>query len=301
MYSRVIIATDLSSAAFAVVRNLSGLKAYGTEECLLLECLSLPQVGSIALSYTYSVLQKNLQEQGDMLERQGFRAEIRIVPGMAAFEINRIAIEENYSLVVVGAQSRSMVSEVLLGGIAFDIIHRCRLPIFLVRLEENKVEGMSYFQAARRLYNQHVLFPTDFSETAHQAFQVVKDLASTGTRKITLMHVQDQAHIDPHLINSLAEFNEIDESRLTAMKETLQKSGDVDVDIVLAYGNPSSEIIHTIRDREVQLTVMGSQGRGYVSDLFLGSVSHNVARQSDASVLLIPANKEMDRVNFHTH
>jgi len=46
-----------------------------------------------------------------------------------------------------------------------------------------------------------------------------------------------------------------------------------------------------VRDRDVQLTVMGSQGRGYVSDLFLGSVSHNVARQSVASVLLIPAKK----------
>jgi len=291
MYSRVIIATDLSSAAFAVVRNLSGIKKYGTEECLLLECLSLPQVGSIALSYTYSILQKNLQEQGEMLEKQGFKVETRIVPGMATIEINRIATEENYSLVVVGAQSRSMVSEALLGGIAFDIIHRCRLPIFLVRLEENKVEGMSYYQAARCRYNQHILFPTDFSETADQAFRVVKELASAGTRKITLMHVQDQAHIDPHLLSSLTEFNEIDEARLAAMKETLQKLGEVDVDIVLAYGNPSREIIHAVRDRKVQLTVMGSQGRGYVSDLLLGSVSHNVARQSDASVLLIPAKK----------
>lgn len=291
MYSKVIIATDLSSAAFAVVRNLSGIKAYGTEECLLLECLSLPQVGSIALSYTYSILQKNLQEQGEMLEKQGFKVETRIVPGMATIEINRIAAEENYSLVVVGAQSCSMVSEALLGGIAFDIIHRCRLPIFLVRLEENKVEGMSYYQAARCRYNQHILFPTDFSETADQAFQVVKELVSAGTGKITLMHVQDQAHIDPHLLSSLTEFNEIDEARLAAMKETLQKLGDVDVDIVLAYGNPSREIIHAVRDRQVQLTVMGSQGRGYVSDLFLGSVSHNVARQSDASVLLIPTKK----------
>ena len=192
-------------------------------------------------------------------------------------------------MVVVGALSRSMVSEALFGGIAFDIIHRCRLPIFLVRLEENTVEGMSYFQAARCRYNQHVLFPTDFSATADQAFQVVKEMAAAGAPKITLMHVQDQAHIDPHLLSNLTEFNEIDESRLTAMKETLQNLGAVDVDIVLAYGNPSREIINAVRDRQVQLTVMGSQGRGYVSDLFLGSISHNVARQSDASVLLIPA------------
>ena len=192
-------------------------------------------------------------------------------------------------MVVVGALSRSMVSEALFGGIAFDIIHRCRLPIFLVRLEENTVEGMSYFQAARCRYNQHVLFPTDFSATADQAFQVVKEMAAAGAPKITLIHVQDQANIDPHLLSSLNEFNEIDESRLAAMKETLQNLGTADVDIVLAYGNPSREIINAVRDRQVQLTVMGSQGRGYVSDLFLGSVSHNVARQSNASVLLIPA------------
>jgi len=34
---------------------------------------------------------------------------------------------------------------------------------------------------------------------------------------------------------------------------------------------------------------MGSQGRGFIKEVFLGSVSNNVARHSAASVLLIPA------------
>jgi len=293
MFSRIIAATDLSSAAFAVVRNLSVLKQFGTQEILLLECLSLPQVGSVALSYTYSVLEKNLQEQREMLEKQGFTVETRIVPGMATVEITRIAAEENYSLVVAGAESRSIVSEGLLGGIAFDIIHRCRMPVFLVRLEEIKVEGMSYIQASRCRYNRHVLFPTDFSQTADQAFAFVRELVRKGASKVTLMHVQDQAHIDPHLLNRLGEFNEIDESRLAAMKEILQNESEtqIDIDVVLAYGNPSKEILFAVKSRGVQLTVMGSQGRGFVADLFLGSVSHNIARQSEASVLLIPYKK----------
>jgi len=37
--------------------------------------------------------------------------------------------------------------------------------------------------------------------------------------------------------------------------------------------------------------VMGSQGRGFVSESFLGSVSHQVARRSPAPVLLIPAKR----------
>jgi len=291
MFSKIIVATDLSTAAFAVVRNLSGFKAYGTQECLLLECLSMPQVSTMALAYTYPLLEKTLQEQKSLLENEGFKADTRIVPGMATLEISRIASEENYSLVVAGAECRSLVSEVLLGGIAFDVIHRCKLPVFIVRLEENTAEGISTIQGARTDYNKHVLFPTDFSETAGRAFQVVQDLVSAGARKVTLMHVQEQARISPHLLDQLEEFNEIDEARLAAMKEDLQKRSDVDVDIFIAFGNPSKEIINAVRDRDVQLTVMGSQGRGYVSDLFLGSVSHNVARQSVASVLLIPAKK----------
>jgi len=291
MFSKMIVATDLSTAAFAVVRNLSGFKAYGTQECLLLECLSMPQVSAMALAYTYPVLEKTLQEQRVLLENQGFKVDTRIVPGMATIEISRIAAQENYSLVVAGAECRSMVSEVLLGGIAFDVIHRCRLPVFIVRLEENKSDDMSSIQGVRTDYSKHVLFPTDFSETAGLAFQVVLDLVSAGTRKVTLMHVQERTRISPHLLDQLDEFNEIDEARLAAMKEELQGRADVEVDIVIAFGNPSKEIINAVRDRNIQLTVMGSQGRGYVSDLFLGSVSHNVARQSAASVLLIPAEK----------
>lgn len=289
MFSKIIVATDLSSAAFAVVRNLSGFKSFGTKQCLLLECLSLSQVSSVAISYTYSLLEQSLQEQKELLENQGFEVETRILPGMATLEISRIAAEENYSLVVAGAESRSLMSEALLGGIAFDILHRCRMPVFIVRLKEHKVEGLSYIQGTRNDYKQHVLFPTDFSKTADQAFEYVKQLVSSGTRKVTLMHVQDQAHIAPHLSERLPEFNEIDEARLTAMKEKLLELSDVDVEIVVAYGNPSKEILTAVRDRNVQLTVLGRQGRGYVSDLLLGSVSHNVARQSAASVLLIPA------------
>jgi nucleotide-binding universal stress UspA family protein len=51
--------------------------------------------------------------------------------------------------------------------------------------------------------------------------------------------------------------------------------------------------LKTIQELSVSLVVMGSQGRGFVPELFLGSVSHNVARHGDASVLLIPSKKHL--------
>ncbi|WP_372963006.1 universal stress protein [Mesotoga sp.] len=46
-----------------------------------------------------------------------------------------------------------------------------------------------------------------------------------------------------------------------------------------------------VEDLEVNLVVMGSQGRGYVKEFFLGSVSQNIARLCPSSVLLIPTRR----------
>lgn len=73
------------------------------------------------------------------------------------------------------------------------------------------------------------------------------------------------------------------------MKELLQKKGNAVIELELCYGSVFKEITRLVRERNVHLVVMGSQGRGFVEEIFLGSVSHNVARHVDAHVLLIPA------------
>lgn len=292
MFKRIIIATDLSSAAFAVLKDLGKLKAFGVEEALLVESCSKVEEGEYAQSYVTEVLDKNLQEQRRILESQGIRVETRIAPGSAKKEICRFAAEEDCQLIVAGAEARTLVSEPLIGGTAYEIIHFCTKPILLVRLSQTKKEGISYYEPACPAYLENILFPTDFSQTAAKAFEVVKELAAAGAKKITLMHVQEQSRIDPYLLSQLRTFNEKDEGRLQEMKTAIEAVSGAEVEIVLIYGNPSRDILDRIEDAHVQLVVMGSQGRGYVRDLFLGSVSHNIARHSQASVLLIPAERE---------
>ncbi|OGA45244.1 MAG: hypothetical protein A3F74_26770 [Betaproteobacteria bacterium RIFCSPLOWO2_12_FULL_62_58] len=289
MFSRFIVATDLSPASFAIVNCLGGLRAFGAKQCLLLQCLNFQQAASTALSYTTAPLEGILGQQKEILEKLGFEVETKIIPGFAKLEINRVAAEENYSLIVVGSQGHSMVGEMLLGGVASEVIHSARKPVLLVRIEMKEDAGNACVQAARCDFSEHVLFPADFSENADHAFTYVERLAADGARRITLLHVQDKARIDPHLTHRLDEFNEIDRGRLEIMKERLRKQGNAEVEIELCYGSPFDEITRLVRERNVNLVVMGSQGRGFVEEIFLGSVSHNVARHADASVLLIPA------------
>lgn len=288
MFSRLIVATDLSPASYAVVSCLGGLRAYGAKQCLLLQCLTLQEVGSTALSYTTEYLKGPMGEQKAILEKQGFEVEARVVPGFAKQEINRVAAEEDYSLIVIGSQGRSLVGEALLGGVTYGVIHSARKPVLLVPIEKKPGEENAC-KLVRCDFTGHVLFPTDFSENADHAFTYVEKLATDGARRITLLHVQDKTRIEKHLEHRLEEFNKIDRERLEKMKAAILEKSKAQVDIEICYGTPFAEITRLIRERGVQLVVMGSQGRGFVAELFLGSVSHNVARQSVAPVLLVPA------------
>jgi nucleotide-binding universal stress UspA family protein len=291
MFSRFIIATDLSPASFAVVNCIGGLRAYGAKHCLLLQCFRLQEAISVAASYTTATTDAMLNDQKQILEKQGFIVETKVVPGFAKREINRIANENNYSLVVVGSHGQSIADEALIGGVAYDVINNARKPVLVVRLEKKQEGANVCIQAARCDFSGHILFPTDFSENADHAFAFLEKLVSDGAKHVTLLHVQDKARIDPHLKHMLDMFNKIDRTRLEKMKAILKKKGKARIDIELVYGAPFTEIMRVIRERNVNLVVMGSQGRGFVKELFLGSVSHNVARNSEASVLLIPTKR----------
>ena len=291
MFSRFIIATDLSLASSVVINCIGGLRAYGAKHCLLLQCLSIQEASSIAASYTTAQIECMLKDHKQVLEQQGFSVETKVLPGFAKREVNRIAREEGYGLIVIGSYGHSMVSEMLLGGVAFDVIHHACKPLLIVRLEKKEADGNARFQASRCDFSGHVLFPTDFSANADEAFAFLEKLVSNGVKHVTILHVQSKVRIDPHLKHRLEEFNEIDRRRLEKMKETLKLKGNPDIDIELVYGAPFTEIMRAVRERNVNLVVMGSQGRGFVKELFLGSVSHNVARNAEASVLLIPAKR----------
>jgi nucleotide-binding universal stress UspA family protein len=289
MFKRLIVATDLSPASSAVVRCLGGLKAYGAEQCLLLQCLDLQEAASTAFSYQVQKLEELLQEGKNILEKQGFTVETRTVTGVVRQEIVRIAEEENYSLIVVGARGHSLIEDRLLGWLAYGITHNTSKPVLVVPVQkgqdnENVCESMGCYHL-----DKHVLFATDFSEIADNAFTYLEQLAAHGAKKVSLVHIQEKTKLERHQKARLEEFNEIDQGRLKKLKQRLLAKGAASIDTEICYGVPFVEISRLVRERDVQLVVMGTQGRGFIGEFFLGSVSHNVARYSSVPVLLVPA------------
>ena len=287
MFKRVIIASELSPTAFDALDRLKGLKSLGVSECLLLQCASPEEMNAVTAPFVRRVLEEALARQKAILSEQGYAVQTQVLKGKLIDELNRIAVEEDFSLIVASSTEHSFLGEVLLGGVARDVIHHAKKPTLLVRLAENPADSSKKAQDCNLL--EHVLFPTDFSDNARLAFDYLKAIAADGAKKVTLLHIQDLSRIAPERLD---ECNQTDELRLQELKNALAGREGMEVETLVLPGSPAVEIIRLVNEQKIPLVVMGSQGRGFVNELFLGSVSHNVARHSTASVLLVPAKRE---------
>lgn len=291
MFKRFILATDLSGASNALAESLGGLKTLGAEECLLV--LALPQDSDeLIVEYRRDIIDQRLLAQKERLEKLGYRTETRIVTGPAKRELNRIAVEENYALIVAGAEKHTLVSEIFSSTLAYDVMHLAEKPLLILRLEKDPGKGFSAAGAISAENKQPVLFATDFSENAEAAFEYLEGMVARGFKNIILYHVLDKGRIEPYLEDMLEEFSKEDMERLESMRHMLAEKGNAHIEILQQYGRPAMDIVKLAEERHVQLILMGSQGSGFIRQLYLGSVSHNVARQATASVLLIPAKRE---------
>jgi nucleotide-binding universal stress UspA family protein len=288
MFQTALIATDLSPASNHVLSCLPGLQPLGTRQAILVHALGIKHLHEIRhLLAPY--VEPFLAAQKQTVETQGFKTTAIIAPGLPVFEVNRVAKEQDASLIVIGSHGSTLARESLLGGTAMGILHHAQLPVLVIRLKIVEQDGQSRCEGACSDYRKHVLFCTDFSEIAERAFTYVEKIVESGAKRVTLLHVQDRGRIEKYLKDRLGEFNEIDRERLQRLQKSLEQRGASEVQIELPYGFPIQEIRRIAERENESLIVMGSQGRGFISEVFLGSVSHQVVRRAPVPVLLVPA------------
>ncbi len=136
---------------------------------------------------------------------------------------------------------------------------------------------------------RHILFPTDFSDNAEHAFLHLEHIVRETGSRVTLLHVQDKTRIARHLEHRLEEFNRMDAERLEGMKLRLEQCGARAVEMEIPYGSPTQIILERARGNDFSLILMGSQGRGFIKEVFLGSVANHVARLAPLPVWFVPA------------
>lgn len=285
MFRKVLFASDLSEASTHVIECIKDIQMYGTKEIILFHALGIKYLEDLR----YQLIKEAepvLQKQKAILESYGYSVTVHVANDGAAYELWKLAKQENVSMVVIGTHGRSLAFDVSLGGTAYKIIHDIAKPLLVVRLSaEDTTKPVC--KAACVDIKKPLLYATDFSDTAELAFTYVEKMVESGVKNVTLIHIQDKARIEKHLKDKLDEFNTIDTERLEMLKDRLIKKGAKKVDCILKYGIPVEEIINESK-KDYSLIIMGALGRSLIKDVFIGSVSWNVVRNASQPVLLIP-------------
>ena len=288
MFSKIIVATDGSEASDRMVECLKDLQRVGSREAALIHVFNVQDVGGLYLSLQEDMRPK-LEKQANILREAGYEVDVQTPLGIPFYEINKLALQRSASVVVVGSLGASLVWERLLGSNAHAILENAIVPTLLVRLQITEENGGKLCRAICPEMFHHILFPTDFSDNAEHALLYLEHIVRETKCRVTLLHVQDKIKIEKHLKHRLEEFNQIDRERLEGMKLRLEQCGATSVQTEIPYGSPTEIILERARSENFSLILMGSQGKGFIREVFLGSVANNVARLAPLPVLFIPA------------
>lgn len=292
MFGRALFPTDFSAYADAVLACLPDLKKTGLQEVVLLSVIRssdvpLPEtINRASLEYWRWSLDEKLNIARMALEGKGLRVETRIEYGNPVMQIVRVADEERVDLIVMGAQGATAAQELLIGSTAYEVIRHARVPVLLQKFEVIRELGhVKCRQVCEHIF-QRVLHPTDFSECAQAAFQVVKRLKAAGTEEVIVLHVQDERVMKQRPYEQLAEFDRHDSERLETLCKTLRLYG-FQAQPMLRHGIPFREALKAADEVDAGLIVLGSHGRSAVREMLAGSTFENVVRLSRRPVLVI--------------
>lgn len=282
MFRKMLVCSDLSPASDALIQCVEELKAIGMEEVILTHVIYVANTPGLEVMLAEEA-RPFLDRQKKMLENQGVRVTVEMPYGIPAHTLNETAERYDVSAILIGSHGKGILQAATLGSVTEKLLHQTLRPTLVARIAI--LEGETCHLACGKLLS-NILYPTDFSETAERALDYLAQIARETKIPVTLLHIYGGRNLDNETRQRLEENGRF---LAEAKRDRLKASGVSEVKVELALGDPADEIIDRAHRGDNSLVVMGSQGKGFLRETFLGSVSNKVIRNAGLPVLLIPA------------
>ena len=140
-----------------------------------------------------------------------------------------------------------------------------------------------------------ILVPTDFSDCARHAVPVAAELARLLGARVLCLHVVELV-VQPIGWTPVAEpmpaadlgdrLEETAARDLPAFSKSEEFAG-VEVEDLMAHGEPAAEIVRVAEERGVGLIVISSHGRTGLGRILFGSTAEAVVRHARCPVLVV--------------
>jgi len=283
MFEKVLIATDFSAHAKKVIECIGEMP--GLKEVLLLNVISRDPLARVwdPVSDMKDV-EKKLEEEAKAIRTPGIAVNVKVVSvleGEVASAINKVAMDEDVSLVAMGARGRGLIMSALLGSASRNVLRFGKTHLLIMRYKTLEDSTMEKYCA--RVFAK-VLFPTDLSQQSEVALSFLKSLKGIG--EIVLLNVVSKGETDEESDANVA----LAKDKVAEISQSLKAAG-IQVTSKVVVGQ-STEVIKSEAEKEdVSLIAISSQGASAIKKGRIGSTAYDVANSASRPVLILRQEK----------
>ncbi|MBI3967485.1 MAG: universal stress protein [Chloroflexi bacterium] len=183
-------------------------------------------------------------------------------------------------LIVMSTHGRGGIGRWIYGSVADEILRRSPVPILLVPASSER--AFTDDPICR------ILVPLDGSALAEEALGPASELAGAAEAELLLVRI-----VELPVIGEVSPYLMMDpKAELARAREYLNdiardlRSGGLAVDVYAVTGAPPTTLPFLASERDADLIVMATHGRGGLARLVLGSVATSTVQRSTLPILL---------------
>jgi nucleotide-binding universal stress UspA family protein len=208
----------------------------------------------------------------------------RVTRGSVVTEILRVAAEMPADLIIMGTHGTSGFKRLVLGSVTEKVLRSSLCPVVTVP------PGVNH-HAAEPVAFRTVLCAVDFSDSSTRALEYAVALARRAGGGLVLLHVLEwfaEEREEP-IAGSDETTIPTSEQDARAQLEALLTSDAraCDPELIVGYGAAHAEVLRLVRERQVDLVVLGVQGRNVLDRTLFGSTTQRVVRDASCLVLTV--------------
>lgn len=208
--------------------------------------------------------------------------------GLPSRVIVDLARARGSNLIVMGTHGRRGFERALLGSVVERVLRHAPCPVLSVGPPSAAAE----LREVRRL-----LVPVDFSENSEHALGFALEFGRLLGAEVEVVHVWDRPSWFTNQMTMVCDGEErmlgdvIHENTTRDLELFVRESTPASFAPPasrLLSGNPAKELLVEIEGGRYDLVVLGTQGRGGVGHLLLGSMAEKLVRLSSKPVITVP-------------
>ncbi|MFP4218652.1 MAG: universal stress protein [Salinarchaeum sp.] len=285
MYDTILMPFDGSTSAAEALHHASEIAhwADATIQVLYVADTARDSVTVVEGHVIDTLVQQGediVDEAAKTLDTLGVSYDTDVVQGNPAPSIVEYAERYDHDLIVMPTHGREGLSRYLAGSVSEKVVRLSSVPVLTVRMQPDEQLTFPY---------EHVLIPTDGSDSATYAAEHVVDFAAKLDATVHVLSVVEEPALGPDVRSTISEAN-LEQAASDAVKTVADAADAHGISMIVRHierGSPAEAILEYIETNEIHAVGMGTTGRRGTDRILLGSVAESTVRSAPVPVMTI--------------